>query len=73
MRKKSDESISSLLIDGQIIASAKEVSNYFNKCCQKNKQKYCQVKEKTHTYPTLALKTITQFSFIQLYWKASKT
>ena len=30
MKKKSDESISSLLIDGQIIASAIEIPNYFN-------------------------------------------
>ena len=30
MKKKSDVSISSLLIDGQIITSAKEISNYFN-------------------------------------------
>ena len=30
MKKKSGESISSLLIDDQIITSAKEISNYFN-------------------------------------------
>ena len=30
MREESDQSISSLLIDGQIITSAKEISNYFN-------------------------------------------
>ena len=30
IKKKSDKSISSLLIDGQIIKSAKEISNYFN-------------------------------------------
>ena len=30
MKKKSDKSISSLLIDGQIITSAKEISNHFN-------------------------------------------
>ena len=30
MKKKSEESISSLLIDGQIIKSAKEISNHFN-------------------------------------------
>ena len=30
MKKESDESISSLLIDGEIISSAKEISNYFN-------------------------------------------
>ena len=30
MKKKSDSSISSLLIDGQIISSAKEISNNFN-------------------------------------------
>ena len=32
MKKESDESISSLLIDGEIISSAKEISNYFNNC-----------------------------------------
>ena len=30
MKKKSDESISSLLIDGRIITSAKEISIHFN-------------------------------------------
>ena len=30
MKKESDESISSLLIDGEIISGAKEISNYFN-------------------------------------------
>ena len=30
MKKKSDESISSLLIDGQIITSAKEIFNHFD-------------------------------------------
>ena len=30
MKKKSDESVSSLLIDGQIITCVKEISNYFN-------------------------------------------
>ena len=30
MKKKSGESISSLPVDGQIITSAKEISNYFN-------------------------------------------
>ena len=30
IKKKSDEFISSLLIDGQIITIAKEISNYFN-------------------------------------------
>ena len=43
MKKGSDKSISSLLIDGEIISSAKEIFNYFNnfsvfyKCCRKNK------------------------------------
>ena len=31
IKKESDESISSLLIDDEIIPSAKEISNYFNK------------------------------------------
>ena len=30
MKKKSDKSISSLLIDSQIITGAKEICNYFN-------------------------------------------
>ena len=50
MKKKSDETVSSLLIDGETITSAKEISNYFNtffKRCRKNKHKYCQVR-KTH-------------------------
>ena len=50
MKKKSDKFNSSLLINDQILRSAKEMSYYFklfHKCCCKNKQKYCQVK-KTH-------------------------
>ena len=30
MKKKSDESVSNVLIDGQIITCVKEISNYFN-------------------------------------------
>ena len=61
MKNKSDKSISSLLIDGQIIASAKEISNYFNnfftsvaKKINKNivKLKKKQ-KQKKRTYPYL--------------------
>ena len=72
MKKKSGKSISSLLIDGQIIASAKEISNYFhNFFTSVAVKKYCQVK-KICTYPTLAMKT-TQFSFLQLYQRTLKT
>ena len=76
MKKKSGESISGLPIDGQIITSAKEISNYFdnfftsvavkiNKNIVKSKKK--------HTNPTLVMKTATQFSFLQLYQMRLKT
>ena len=32
MKKKSDESLSSLLIDSQLITSDKKISNHFNNC-----------------------------------------
>ena len=45
MEKKSDDSISSLLIDGEIITNVKEMSHYFNtlitSVAEKNKLKYC--------------------------------
>ena len=76
-KKKSDESISSLLIDGQIITSAKEICNYFNNfltsVAVKINKKNCQVKNKKNTYPTLAMKTVTLFSFLQLYQRILKT
>ena len=69
MKKGSDESISSLLIDGEIISSAKEISNYFNNfftsVAEKINKNY--VNKRKHTYPTLALRTIAQSSFLQLY------
>ena len=55
MKKKSDESISSLLIDGQIITSAKEISNHFNNfftnVAKKINKKYCQTKTNTLILP----------------------
>ena len=76
MKKKSDDSISSLLIDSQIISSAKEISNYFNNfftsvAVRINKNIVKSTKK--HTYPTLAMKTKTQFSFLQLYQRTLKT
>ena len=66
MKKKSDESISSLLIDGQIITSAKEISDYFNNLFTSVAEKINKniVKSKKHTYPTWAMKTVTKFSFL---------
>ena len=60
MKKKSDESVSSLLIDGEIITSAKELSNYFNNFFTSVAEKINIkiAKSKKHTYPTLALKTM---------------
>ena len=76
MKKKSDESISSLLIDGQIIASAIEIPNYFNNFFTSvavKINKNIVKSKKTHPYPTLAIKTVTQFSFLQLYQRILKT
>ena len=75
MKKKSDKSISSLLIDGQIITSSKEISNYFNNLFTSVAVKIDKniVKSKKHTHPTLAMKTITQFAFHQLYQRTLKT
>ena len=75
MKKKSDDSISSLLIDSQI-SSAKEISNYFNNfftsvAVRINKNIVKSTKK--HTYPTLAMKTKAQFSFLQLYQRTLKT
>ena len=67
MKTKSEKSISSLLIDDQIIASANEISNYFNNfftsvAVEINKN-IVKSKKKKSTYPTVALKTLTLFSF----------
>ena len=66
MKTKSEKSISSLLIDDQIIASANDISNYFNNFftrvaveINKNNVKT----KKKNTYPTVAMKTVTLFSF----------
>ena len=74
MKKGSDKSISSLLIDGEIISSAKEISNYFNNFFTSVAEKINKniVKSKKHTYPTLALRTITKSSFLQLYQRTLK-
>ena len=70
MKQKSGESISGLPIDGQIITSAKEISNYFNNfftsVAVKINKNIVKSKKK-HTNPTLVMKTVTQFSFLQLY------
>ena len=75
MEKESDESISSLLIDGEIITSVKEICDYFNNLFTSVAEKINKniVKSKNHTYPTLTLKAITQFSFLQLYQRTLKT
>ena len=53
MKKESGESISSLLIYGEIISSAKEISNYFNNFFTSVAEKINKniVKSKKHTYP----------------------
>ena len=68
MKKESAESISNLLIDGEIISSAKEISNYFNNFFRSVAEKTNKniVKLKKHTYPTLIPRTITQSSFPQI-------
>ena len=74
MKKESEESISSLLINGEIISSAKEISNYFNNFFTSVAEKINKniVKSKKNTYPTLALRTITQSSFLQIYQRTLK-
>ena len=74
MKKGSDESISSLLIDGEIISSAKEISNYFNNYFTSIAEKINKniVRSKKTHLPTLALRTITQSSFLQLYQRTLK-
>ena len=56
MKNKSDESISSLLIDNQSITSAKQIYNHLNNVftsiAEKNKQNFCQSK-KTHISNTI--------------------
>ena len=66
MKTKSEKSISSLLIDDQIIASANDISNYFNNffasvAVEINKN--IVKSKKKNTYPTVAMKTVTLFSF----------
>ena len=76
MRKKSEESISSLQIYGQIITSAQQISNYFNnffKSVAVKINKNTVKSKKKKTYPTLAMKTVTQFSFLELYQRTLKT
>ena len=73
MKKESDVSISSLLIDDEIISSAKEISNYLNNFFTSFAEKIKILSsQKKHTYPTLALGTITQSSFLQLLIKSMK-
>ena len=66
MKIKSEKSISSLLIDDQIIASANEISNCFNNfftsvAVEINKN--IVKSKKKNTYPTVTMKTVTLFSF----------
>ena len=74
MKKESDESISSLVIDDEIISSTKEISNYFNNffTSVEEKMKILSSKKK-HTYPTFALRIIAQSSFLQLYQRTLKS
>ena len=54
MKKQSDESISSLLIDSQIIRSAKEISdtfnNFFTSVAVKINKSTVKSKKNTHTH-----------------------
>ena len=83
INNKSNESISSLLIDNQITTSAKEITNHFNnfftnvsekinKNIVKSKKKKKE-RKKENTYPISAQKIVTQFSFLQLYQRTLKT
>ena len=69
MESKSDESISSLLIDDQLITSAKQISNHFNNFLTSIAEKINRdiVKAKKLIFHILALKTKTQFFFLQQY------
>ena len=75
MKKKSDESISSLLLDGQIITSVKEISNYLNNFFASVAVKINKniVKTKKAYLSYLGHKTVTQFFFLQLYQMILKT
>ena len=68
MKKKSDKSISTI---------AKEISNYFNNfftsVAKKINKNIVKSKKQQHTYPTLAQKIITKFSFLQLYQRTFQT
>ena len=78
MKTKSEKSISSLLIDDQIIASANEISNYFNNVFTSvavEINKNIVKSKKKNTYPTVAMKTVTLFSFSNSnrgYWRPNK-
>ena len=69
MKNKSDESISSLLIDNKLITSTKQISicfnNFFTSITEKINRNI--VKAKKLTFNILALKTKTQFFFLQQY------
>ena len=76
MKKESDESTSSILICGEITASAKEISNYFKDfftSVSEKINKNIAKSKKTHLSCYLAMKTRTQFSFLQLYHRTLKT
>ena len=74
MKNKSDESISSLLIDNQLIISAKQISNPFNNFFTSIAEKINRntVNAKKVIFHILALKTKTQFFFLQQYMRTQK-
>ena len=75
-KNKSGESISGLLIDNQLITSAKQVSNHFNNFFLQvllKKINRNSVKIKKLIFLMLALKTKTQIFFLQQYLRMQKT
>ena len=69
LKNKSDESISSLLIDSQLITSAKQISNHFNNfiiSITKINRNIVEAK-KNLIFHILALKIKTRFFFLQQY------
>ena len=75
MKNKSHESISSLLIDNQLITNAKQISNHFNNFFTSIAEKINRniVKAKKLIFHILALKTKAQFFFLQQYLRTQKT
>ena len=69
MKSKSGQSISSLLIDNQLITSTKPISNHFNTFFTSIAEKINKTlsKQKKLIFHILVLKTKTQFFFHQQY------